>query len=476
MAAKTAAGKPNGASNSSKSSGKADGRATAGRASGLVWLIVSALFAVVVAVAFNLLELQPSAGSTDAPSGGSGVEQASAGTVIGREPAVVELMPASDREKYEVQHAEDLPFVRLLGGPPLNERRERPMGARFYNFYRFHLDKYWDDGSEKGVFSGKLRAFGQTATNTYTGHRFKFYREGTDELIETLTMKEDEHFMLLGPPDYDAKTRKTEMYRNALKEQEFIKDYFARTGRPWLSHYPPHKPVLPFWPTDFVGQLHKVYSPVGYFTSETEQSADPVELKLRVVSTKPRVLLIEDLLSDFEIEHIVSLGLSVVRRSSVGTAGDGFESDTRTSDNGWISRHRTPIMDTIYKRFGDALNMTEDQMREGHGGNLEQLQFVRYKEGQKYEPHHDFGATGKPNQRFSTLFIYLKTPEEGGATSFPKAVPNGIKVKPPPGSAALFYSMDEDGNGDDLSLHSGMTVDKGLKLGCNLWTWTPSYD
>jgi len=66
--------------------------------------------------------------------------------------------------------------------------------------------------------------------------------------------------------------------------------------------------------------------------------------------------------------------------------------------------------------------------------------------------------------------MYLNVPEEGGATSFPKAFDGkGLVAKPPPGSAVLFYSMLPDGNGDDLSLHSGMEVTKGMKYVCNLW-------
>ena len=37
----------------------------------------------------------------------------------------------------------------------------------------------------------------------------------------------------------------------------------------------------------------------------------------------------------------------------------------------------------------------------------------------------------------------------------------------------LFYSMRPDGNGDDLSLHAGEPVRKGVKWICNLWVWDP---
>jgi len=44
-----------------------------------------------------------------------------------------------------------------------------------------------------------------------------------------------------------------------------------------------------------------------------------------------------------------------------------------------------------------------------------------------------------------------------------------MRVRPPRGSAVLFYSMLPDGNGDELSLHSGEAVTDGVKWVCNLW-------
>ena len=73
-----------------------------------------------------------------------------------------------------------------------------------------------------------------------------------------------------------------------------------------------------------------------------------------------------------------------------------------------------------------------------------------------------------------TLLLYIEVPEEGGATSFPKAHGGrGMKGKPPRGTGVLFYSMKRDGNADDFSLHSGMPVRKGHKWICNLWVWDP---
>lgn len=55
------------------------------------------------------------------------------------------------------------------------------------------------------------------------------------------------------------------------------------------------------------------------------------------------MLLIENLLSDYEIEHIVAMGEKVVRQSMVGSGGGGFQSKTRTSENGWLKRSQSKV-------------------------------------------------------------------------------------------------------------------------------------
>lgn len=197
-------------------------------------------------------------------------------------------------------------------------------------------------------------------------------------------------------------------------------------------------------------------------------------LNLTVVSKAPegpRVFLIEDLMSDFECDHVIAEGAKVVSPSQVGS-DKGFKSGSRTSENGWLSRTKTEILDTIHSRFADALGLDDDMLRPAM--NSEHLQVVRYEKGQQYQPHHDFSDEGIANQRFLTLLLYISPSQAGGGTSFPKASGGrGLRVKPPRGSGVLFYSMLPDGNGDDLSLHAGEPVRQGQKWVCNLWIWDP---
>eukprot|EP00924_Labyrinthula_sp_SR-Ha-C_P008514 maker-scaffold_32-snap-gene-2.62-mRNA-1 protein AED:0.05 eAED:0.05 QI:56/1/1/1/1/1/4/24/505 len=400
------------------------------------------------------------------------------GFIIGREQSNLTLMSPSLRSEFEVSNPEDLsPYIKYLPGPPISERRERAMGVRFRSFIKQPLEIYWDDGTAKGVYSGVIRYKQDNPTNSYTTHKFKFVDSFSKKLIQTVEIVEGKHFYFIGPLEDDKHEFETKFYAESLKEKKFLEDYYTEHGYPWLSYYPRGKPELFIYPADFVGQVHKVKSQISYFhdgNGVATQDGKEIDFNIVVASTSPKVFLIENLLSDYEVDHIISLGESKVKRSSVGSSGNGFQSKTRTSENGWLQRSESDVLNTLYLRFGDVLRMTDEQLKDDTTGSAENLQFVRYLQTQKYDAHHDFGNTGRVEQRFSTTLIYLEVPEGGGGTSFPKAFDGqGIQVKPKKGDAVLFYSMLEDGNGDDFSLHSGMPVTSGRKYVCNLWCWDP---
>ena len=205
----------------------------------------------------------------------------------------------------------------------------------------------------------------------------------------------------------------------------------------------------------------------------------PVKLDLEVVSLTPRVFIIENFLSDAEATEIIRLAKPTLHHSSVGdvTAG-AFESDTRTSVNSWIPREKTPLIDSIYRRAADLVQIDEKLLYRTHNG--EDMQVVHYEKGQHYDAHHDFGVSGFPESRFLTMLMYLTdpvSPTAGGETSFPKAFQGkhgeGFKVLPKKGNAVLFYDLLPDGNGDELSLHAAMPTTEGEKWLANFWIWDP---
>jgi hypothetical protein len=101
---------------------------------------------------------------------------------------------------------------------------------------------------------------------------------------------------------------------------------------------------------------------------------------------------------------------------------------------------------------------------------MEDLQVVKYEEGQTYKDHYDacFGCDrGKDMRRLYTLLIYLNDNFEGGSTMFRKA---HVGVVPRKGSAVLFKNMTDDGKHVEWhSEHRGDTVRSGTKYACNVW-------
>jgi len=218
-------------------------------------------------------------------------------------------------------------------------------------------------------------------------------------------------------------------------------------------------------------------------------------LNMTVLSVAPRAYEIRNFLSDEEVHHILELatGMKLSRSTTkAGTMGTGRTDDsTRTSLNSWIGRERSPIVDVVFRRAADLLQIDEacfryrrddeKQLVEGSMAPIsERLQLVHYDVGQQYTPHHDFSVPDlKDGQtsRFATILFYLNEGMEGGETSFPRwlnAKTNKIlKVKPEVGKAILFYNQLPDGNYDERSQHAALPVVKGEKWLTNLWVWDP---
>jgi prolyl 4-hydroxylase len=107
--------------------------------------------------------------------------------------------------------------------------------------------------------------------------------------------------------------------------------------------------------------------------------------------------------------------------------------------------------------------------------HAEPAQVVRYLPGQKYNEHHDFFDRAAPSfaaktrlggQRLATVLAYLREPDSGGRTSFPKT---RVGFDPRKGDALLWWNLKEDGKEDVMTLHAGEPVVSGEKWALNLW-------
>jgi len=224
---------------------------------------------------------------------------------------------------------------------------------------------------------------------------------------------------------------------------------------------------------------------------------EKLTLNMTVLSVAPRVFEIKNFLSTAEVQHILEVALGMKLSQSTTKAGsvgqERTDSNTRTSMNSWLSRYRSPIIDSIIRRSADLLQMDEALFRhrnkdeeflvpESSSPISERLQLVHYDVGQQYTPHHDFSIPNtKPGQpsRFATILFYLNDVSAGGETSFPRWM-NGekkdiLKVKPEVGKAVLFYNQLPDGNYDERSQHAALPVIEGEKWLTNLWVWDPHF-
>jgi prolyl 4-hydroxylase len=119
---------------------------------------------------------------------------------------------------------------------------------------------------------------------------------------------------------------------------------------------------------------------------------------------------------------------------------------------------------------------------------------VRYSTGENYRPHTDwFTSPSQTTSEFggnreSSFFVYVAAADDilGGGTQFPLldapsgeewcAVVNcdasweeGVTFRPVVRNAVFWRNM-RGGEGDHRTLHAGLPVQRGWKLGMNIWT------
>jgi prolyl 4-hydroxylase len=181
----------------------------------------------------------------------------------------------------------------------------------------------------------------------------------------------------------------------------------------------------------------------------------------------PRVLVLGGFLSDEECDALMALAAPRLARSETvdnGTGGSEVNA-ARTSDGMFFERGETPVIQRIEQRIADLLNWPVS-----HG---EGLQVLRYRPGAEYKPHHDYfdpahagskTILARGGQRVATLVMYLNTPTEGGATTFPDV---GLDVMPVRGNA-VFFSYDRP-HPCTATLHGGAPVLAGEKWVATKW-------
>jgi hypothetical protein len=114
------------------------------------------------------------------------------------------------------------------------------------------------------------------------------------------------------------------------------------------------------------------------------------------------------------------------------------------------------------------------QMTAGSIAAMEPCSIVHYQVGQEYQPHVDFFTDEQielnrtqrldfGGQRVATFLLYLRAPDAGGETDYPRA---RVRVTGERGMGVLHYNVTPDGLQDLSSLHQGNPIVRGEK-----WLW-----
>ena len=145
------------------------------------------------------------------------------------------------------------------------------------------------------------------------------------------------------------------------------------------------------------------------------------------------------------------------RRGEV--VSDVVQTRSRSSTTVVLKDRNHPILAPLYTRCARLEGVTERE--------IETIQCVRYKRGQKFRAHFD-GGIDLP--RLTTYLLYLNDDFTGGETYFPVL---DHAVAPMAGACLRFPSCDREGRVLWQSEHGGLPVREGVKYALNIWVRCP---
>jgi len=191
------------------------------------------------------------------------------------------------------------------------------------------------------------------------------------------------------------------------------------------------------------------------------------EVQVLTTMRIPRVIVFGNLLSHDECDEMVELARQRLARSETVQLDTGGSevNEARTSEGMFFSRQENALCTHIEERIAALLDWPIE--------NGEGLQVLRYQPGAEYKPHYDYFDPAQPGtpailrrggQRVASLVMYLNTPAQGGATTFPEV---NLEVGPVKGNA-VFFSYDRP-HPMTRTLHGGAPVVQGEKWVATKW-------
>lgn len=210
----------------------------------------------------------------------------------------------------------------------------------------------------------------------------------------------------------------------------------------------------------------------SFFKSPKEiqdfQNIERKKYKEVILSENPKIILIENFVTEEEAKHLMNLADKIKQPSTIDTKNDPYTlvNNVRSSQSAHLGKARDKIIENIETKACEYVNMNTHY--------LEPMQVVVYEKGQKFNPHYDFFSADSQDLSFrgnrnKTILVYLNDINEefGGATVFPKL---SIKIQPKAYSAIYFENM-KGTEVDYNTLHAGeeLKTDKIKKYAINIW-------
>ncbi|PMD44530.1 2OG-Fe(II) oxygenase superfamily protein [Hyaloscypha variabilis F] len=219
----------------------------------------------------------------------------------------------------------------------------------------------------------------------------------------------------------------------------------------------------------------------------TDNSCTHPPYTIHLFSKAPLVIYISNFLTADERSHLQKITKGTFKQSFVADeSGQEGLRQTRTSQSTSVARD--PIVRCIESR---ALLFQGFDIPRSH---LEPLQLVQYGNDERYHLHTDWFTAPERmtpdvgGNRLTSFFVYVAARNlTGGGTNFPildaphderwcefldcdEPWDNGVTFRPVPGNAVFWQNLMEDGSGDAATIHAGLPVTSGYKLGMNIWT------
>ncbi|KAK8055691.1 hypothetical protein PG993_000918 [Apiospora rasikravindrae] len=253
---------------------------------------------------------------------------------------------------------------------------------------------------------------------------------------------------------------------------------------------------------------------IEFVDIDSDLQCEDYPLQGHVLHQEPLVMYIQSFVKPSEAAHIIetryarptitrlllprhrAISSDICRHSEpgYGPAHVEYAGKVQQDRESRRSETSTPPRDTtircLEQRIRNIQPWDHAGVRRGQTKKLEALSTQRYQAGGFFTLHYDYFAQPGQPDRASTLNVYLDANCTGGGTHFPllprpkerawcefiecddaAEEADGVVFKPIPGNAIYWENLREDGTGYEQTLHQGLPIESGVKIGLNAWSW-----